>query len=113
MRVMNAVLVLVVLLAACAQNSAPPPEPGPVTSDPTVSLEDTSFTPGAVTIEPGTTVTWEWNDGDVEHDVVFDDFQSEVQSSGTYTHTFEEPGTYEYVCSLHPNMKGTVFVVDE
>ena len=48
-----------------------------------------------------------------QHDVVFDGFESEVQSSGSYTHMFADNGTYEYVCSLHPNMKGTVFVVGE
>jgi plastocyanin len=46
-----------------------------------------------VTVEPGTTVTWEWDDGDTPHDVRADEFQSEVVSSGTCTHTFEETGT--------------------
>ena len=104
-------LLIVGVVAGCAPESAPV-EPGPVTTDPTVTLEDRSFSPAAVTVEPGTTVTWEWDDGDTPHDVRADEFQSEVVSSGTYTHTFEETGTYEYVCSLHSNMKGTVFAVD-
>lgn len=103
--------ILAVALVGCAGESTPL-EPGPVTDDPIVSLENVSFTPAVVTVRPGTTVTWEWNDGSLEHDVVFDDFASEIMASGTFTHTFEEPGTYEYVCSLHSNMKGTVFVVD-
>lgn len=111
MKLLTAAL-LAVVLAGCAGDSEPT-EPGPVTEDPTVSLENISFTPDVVTVEPGTTVTWEWNDGSTEHDVVFDDFESEIQSEGTYTRTFDETGTYEYVCSLHPNMKGTVFVVDQ
>jgi len=107
-----AAFALVLALAACAPETTPA-EPGPVTMDPTVSIEGISFTPSAVTIEPDTTVTWIWNDGDIEHDVVFDEFESEVQSSGSYIHTFDDTGTYEYLCSLHPNMKGTVFVVGD
>lgn len=103
--------ILAVALVGCAAESTPL-GPGAVTDDPTVSLENVSFSPAAVTVRPGTTVTWEWNDGSLQHDVVFDDFESEIMASGTFTHTFEEPGTYEYVCSLHSNMKGTVFVVD-
>lgn len=106
-----AAALLAVALAGCAADTEPA-EPGPVAENPTVTLENISFSPDVVTIEPGTTVTWEWDDGSTQHDVVFDDFESEIQSEGTYTHTFDETGTYEYVCSLHPNMTGTVFVVD-
>jgi plastocyanin len=61
----------------------------------------------------GGTVTWEWDDGNVVHDVKSGDFKSELQKEGTFEHTFEEAGTYDYVCSVHPSMKGTVTVVDE
>lgn len=110
MRFVSAALVALAL-ASCVPDSTTP-EPGPVTKDPIVSLENTSFMPNAVTVQSDTTVTWEWKDDQVQHDVVFEEVRSDIQASGTFQHTFEEPGTYEYVCSLHPNMKGTVFVVD-
>ena len=51
-----------------------------------------------------------WNDGAVQHDVSGEDFHNEVMSEGTFRHRFDEPGTYDYVCTLHPNMTGTIEV---
>lgn len=68
-----------------------------------------SFEPGAIEVEAGTTVTWRFSDG-VPHDVTGDRFKSEVKSEGTFTHTFEDPGTYKYTCTLHPGMDGQVIV---
>jgi plastocyanin len=39
-----------------------------------------------------------------------DDFASEVMSEGTFRNRFDDPGTYDYVCTLHPNMTGTIEV---
>jgi len=33
-----------------------------------------------------------------------------VSRDGSFSFTFEEPGTYEYYCSIHPYMTGTVIV---
>jgi plastocyanin len=78
-----------------------------------VSMKDIKFNPGTVTIKPGGKVTWT-NDDSVGHDVTADDFESggpgEMQGGSTYSHVFEKPGTYDYVCSVHPGMKGTVTV---
>jgi plastocyanin len=105
---------LIALSAAC---SGAAPDPGGAagsgsgSADPaTVVIESVSFQPSTITVEPGTTVTWLWDDGPIPHDVKGDGFASELQSSGSFTHTFEEPGTYPYVCSIHPQMTGTVEV---
>ena len=78
-----------------------------------VSMKDIKFNPGTVTIKPGGKVTWT-NDDSVGHDVTADDFESGspggIQGGSTYSHTFKKPGTYDYVCSVHPGMKGTVKV---
>ena len=34
----------------------------------------------------------------------------QLQDSGTYAHTFTQPGSYTYHCTVHPNMTGTVVV---
>lgn len=108
------IILLAVVMAACAGDGGgePTAEPGQPVANPVISIEDMSFANGTVTVEAGTTVTWEWNDGPMEHNVVFDDFESPLQSEGTYTHTFDEVGTFDYHCQPHPFMTGTIFVVE-
>ena len=62
----------------------------------------------------GTTVTWTNNDA-VIHTVTDTKktFDSEfMHAGGTWEHTFEKPGQYDYLCTLHPWMKGTVSVIE-
>ena len=60
-------------------------------------------------MQVGDTVTWVW-DGQAQHNVVGDGFQSPDQSSGTFKYTFERSGTYRYACTIHPGMEGSVTV---
>jgi plastocyanin len=79
----------------------------------TVLMENSLFNPGTLTITNGTTVTWINND-DVDHNVVSEDglFSSGVLSKGqTFTYTFTLQGTYDYSCSIHPSMRGTIIVL--
>lgn len=101
-------------LAACAVGngegaSAAPSEP---VTDPVIAIENMEFVDGSVTVEAGTTVTWDWRDGPIEHSVVFDEVESPLQSEGTWSHTFTETGSYGYFCGPHPFMKGTITVVE-
>jgi len=104
------VLALTLLLAACGEST--PSAPPPVSESPTVTIADMRFTPDHVTIVAGDTVTWVWDDGSTPHDVSGDGFASDVQSEGSFTHTFDDAGSYPYVCTLHSGMKGTVTVVE-
>ncbi len=106
--------VAAVMLAGCA-SSAPavaevPDDVGPVSAEPIVAVLDNVYDPIEVVVEAGTEVTWVW-EGRAAHDVVGDGFDSDVQGTGTFTHTFEEAGAYGYVCTLHPGMDGTVYVL--
>ncbi len=77
-----------------------------------VLIENDAFTPPAVTIPPGTVITWKNNDP-VTHTVVSDTgaFESQNLAKGdSYQFTFTTPGTYAYHCSVHPFMKGTITV---
>jgi plastocyanin len=78
-----------------------------------VSEEDITFQPGEVTVGVGDTVTWTNNDS-VDHDVTADGFSSGepggMAPGDTFEHTFDEAGTFDYVCTVHPGMEGTVVV---
>ena len=83
-----------------------------------VGMQNVQFEPADVTINAGETVTWT-NDEGVPHDVDGSgpggDFSSGpeggMNQGDTYKFTFDEPGTYEYVCRVHaPGMAGTVTV---
>ena len=78
-----------------------------------VAMKDIQFNPADVTVKPGDTVTWV-NDDSAGHDVTADDFSSgdpgAMQNGDTFEHTFDAKGTFDYVCSVHPGMKGSVKV---
>jgi len=74
-----------------------------------------SYSPTSIEITPGTTVTWTNNDAMI-HTVtdVKKSFDSEfIPEGGTWQYTFEKSGQYDYLCTLHPWMKGIVNVVEE
>ena len=106
-----AIVVVTVAVTACVSGGGASPEPAPPgTGDGTVVvLEAVNFDPADTVVPTGSTVTWQWAGG-VAHDVTSDDFASEIQTDGIFTHTFDEEGTYGYWCNLHPGMKGTVTV---
>ncbi len=64
-----------------------------------------------IEVRAGTTVTWRW-DGDHPHNVVGDDFESEIQTEGTFAHAFAALGRYDYRCTLHGGMRGAVVVTE-
>jgi plastocyanin len=103
------VVTLVVLLAACGSAAQ---APRPTTDGPMVELRDNLFHPAQLEVAVGTTVTWWWNDGMFGgHDVVMPEvFSVPEQTSGTFQHQFDTPGTYTYVCTLHDGMTGTIIV---
>lgn len=78
----------------------------------TVSIRDFSFAPVAMTVAPGTTVHWKNLDGE-PHTVrsVDSGFRSgPLDQNDSFTYKFDKPGTYRYVCSIHPQMTGTIIV---
>jgi plastocyanin len=76
-----------------------------------VAAKDNRFTPAAIQVPAGTEVTWKFEDGFVPHDVKADGFSSgEPRRKGTFTHTFAQPGTYAYHCTVHDGMTGRVVV---
>ena len=77
-----------------------------------VKIDNFAFAPQRIVVQAGTTVTW-INADDAPHTVAS---STKVFKSGAldtedkFSFTFTTPGTYEYFCSLHPHMTGTVVV---
>jgi plastocyanin len=76
-----------------------------------VTIKGFAFGPSTLSVTPGKTVTWV-NTDDSPHQVTVTGLpRSALLAKGqTHTMTFAAPGTYPYICGLHPSMKGTVEV---
>jgi amicyanin len=77
-----------------------------------VSITNFKFNPATLTVPVGATVTWT-NQDEEPHTVAGEDgsFHSPgMDTHGTYSFTFTTPGSYDYICSIHPFMTGTVVV---
>lgn len=77
-----------------------------------VQIDQFIFAPQRITVKTGTTVTW-INDDDIPHIVVSNNklFKSKtLDTKDSFSFTFMTPGAYDYFCSLHPHMTGTVVV---
>lgn len=132
-------LVAVVALAACGGVAAPSPlvsvaptvapnQPtaapteaptaapteAPSIDAPTVGIVDNAFGPATLTVAVGTTVTWT-NKGQRNHTVSTADASfgtaGALSSGATFTHTFDNAGTFAYFCAIHSGMTATVTVV--
>jgi plastocyanin len=82
------------------------------TSAPAVAIEDFAFSPDALRVKAGTKVTFTNRDG-FDHTVTATDksFDSgHLPEDGTFERTFDAPGTYPYLCSIHNSMTGSVVV---
>ena len=77
-----------------------------------VSISNFAFAPATLTVPVGATVTWT-NHDEEPHTVVASDgsFHSPgLGTDATYSYTFPTAGTFDYICSIHPFMHGTVVV---
>jgi plastocyanin len=77
-----------------------------------VSIDNMAFVPATLTVHAGSTVTWT-NHDEEPHTVAASDgsFRSPGMGlQGTYSHTFPTAGKFDYICSIHPFMHGTVVV---
>jgi amicyanin len=77
-----------------------------------VSINNFKFDPATITVPVGTTVTWT-NQDEEPHTIAAKDgsFHSPgLDTHGSYSFTFSTPGTFDYICSIHPFMTGTVVV---
>jgi plastocyanin len=88
------------------------PQASPGAEACTIDIRDLAYHPAQTEIAVGTTVTWT-NSDTVPHTATATDrtFDSGILDPGkSYSYTFEEAGTFDYTCLIHPSMKGTIVV---
>lgn len=106
--------------AAPSESSAPSEEPSEeaTAEEVRVRLESSNFDPTELTIAAGTTVLFlnadsyahtvtEGTGGQAANDPIVD---REIAENRTVRVTFDEPGTYEITCKIHPSMQMTITV---
>jgi plastocyanin len=78
----------------------------------TVTVKNFKYSPATVSIKRGDTVTWRFQRDPAPHNVKGSGgikSRSRI-TTGTYRKRFTRAGTFRYICTIHPNMKGTVRV---
>ena len=129
---LTTVMVIISLAAACSPNTTTPVsidemsnvaiqlttvpnngnqqiQDGPVS----IKIQGFAFSPDNITVKVGTPVTWT-NLDNVGHTATALDksYDSGLLNNGeSFTFQFDQPGTFEYLCTPHPSMRGTITVV--
>ena len=81
----------------------------------TINIRDMMFTPSQITVAKGGTVTWTNNDS-TTHTVIDDlanvggPHSGDIAPGQSYSFTFNKTGSFQYHCSIHPSMRGTIVV---
>jgi plastocyanin len=95
-----------------AAPGAPAAPTAPVATD-AVTIQNFAYAPATITVRAGTTVTWTNSDTDA-HTVTSSDngplHSAALNTGATYRYTFTKPGSYPYLCTIHPFMTATVVV---
>ena len=77
-----------------------------------VAIDNFAFSPATLTVDKGTDVTWTNKDG-TPHSVVFGAAGTKsptLSKDQTFSHLFDQTGTFTYVCGVHAYMKAQVVV---
>jgi len=100
-------LIVLGCVAGLAASAAAAPDPATV-----VVAKDFMFAPASLTVKAGATVTWT-NRDDEPHTVVSDTglFRSgAIDTNESFSFRFDNPGTFNFTCTIHPRMVGTIVV---
>ena len=108
---MNLKFLIPTLILALAAGLAPD---GAVKAAQTINIsaQNFMFSPATITVKTGATVTWV--NHDEEPHTIFNDAglfrSSALDTNESFSYTFDKPGTYHYLCTIHPRMTGTIIV---
>ncbi len=111
--------------AAATAAQAPPTKPKAPKSKPKeVTVADFYFSPEKLTLKPGQSVKWVWAESNTyPHDVHMKSGPKSLKQKATYSikttavtnaefdKTFTTPGTYKFICTIHPMQMHMTIVV--
>ena len=102
--------IAIVVLVGCGRSTSPR-DASPVTRG-AVTMTNNQFQPPHIQVPAGTRVTWT-NGDQTLHNVKFDNGPSSdnLTFGATFQRAFNDPGTFDYVCTIHSGMEGRVTVV--
>lgn len=110
----------IIILSGCSSYGTPSnnspastPTQAPSTSQTqsnAINIKNFAFSPATLTIKKGTAVTWTNNDS-APHQIKSATFNSSQLSNGqNFSFTFNEVGSFDYSCAIHPSMTGKIVV---
>ncbi|MEW6062846.1 MAG: cupredoxin family copper-binding protein [Nanoarchaeota archaeon] len=104
-------LFLILFIAACAQQAEEQSSAVEAQDTALIEISNFQFVPGTATIKRGGTVTWVQKDS-VAHTIAIKDLQTSslLNEGEQWNFTFDKTGSYSYICSIHPSMKGKIIV---
>jgi plastocyanin len=104
------------LLVACSSGSSDTTTTvtdAPVTGGTDVIIKDFAFGPDALAISVGDTVLWTNDNSSPTHTSTSEDGlwdSGDIPTGSRFEHTFDEAGTFAYICTIHPSMTATITV---
>jgi len=111
MLAITVLIITLVSISGCTQSSGD--QGGSQPGANAIEIKSYAFSPSELTIKKGETVTWT-NKDPTSHTITSDSGDEldsgPLSSGGTYSHTFNNVGTFDYHCSIHSTMKGKVIV---
>jgi plastocyanin len=126
----RAVMLILVLgvaalaLSGAAATAAEAPSKEATSKPKEVTVADFYFSPEKVTIHEGQSVLWVWAEGNTyPHDVHLKSGPKGLKDKASYStkttavtdaefeKTFTTPGTYKYICTIHPTMMHMTVIV--
>ena len=111
------IVMICLLVSACGSSTTSPSQTptfaNPVTIPSNAStLTTTAYSPNPISVTAGATVTWVNNDTTTHTATATDNSwnSGNIAPGGNFSRTFPTAGTFQYNCTIHPNMVGTVTV---
>ena len=129
-------VIIIIMVGICGCTQSTPPAQPPVTvsvplqttqqmtvttiqvpqttssvSDNTIRIKNFAFDPASIRVKMGSTVRW-LNQDSVPHRILFSDGADStvLAASQSWSRKFDRAGIYDYACTIHPSMQGTVIV---